>query len=293
MGYEPYIFYNGKFINTTNDEVTFPIEERAFQFGDGIYEVIRLYNGEFFTITEHLDRLYRSLKEIRLEIEWNQEELIGLLKKLVLLNDFSSDGQVYLQVSRGNAPRNHIFPSIVTPNLVAYVKKAERPLPTMSNGVAAYLADDIRWLRCDIKSLNLLPNVLAKQSAVERGGYEAIFHRNGTVTECSSSNVYMVKDHKVYTHPSTNLILNGITRQQIKLICVEYNIPFIEEAFKITDIFGADELFLSSTTSEITPITSVDGILIGKGEVGTLTKKLQILFEEHAKIQHRENKIKH
>lgn len=284
MSYEKVIFYNGRFMDTTQEDATFPIEERGFHFGDGIYEVIRLYDGTFYTLKEHMDRLYRSLQEVRIEIPWTQEKLTSLLKELVMKNQFVSDGQVYLQITRGNAPRNHVFPENPTPNVIAYVKTAERPRTTMKNGVTAFLAEDIRWLRCDIKSLNLLASVLAKQTAKEQGGYEAIFHRNGTVTECSSSNVYLVKDGTVYTHPTNNLILNGITRQRIVAICKEQQIPLIEQAFSVEDITSADELFLTSTTSEVTPIIAVDNKPIGNGKVGTLTTSLQRFYEQDANI---------
>lgn len=291
MAYESTIFYNGEYIDTRENELTLPFEERAFQFGDGIYEVIRLYDGKFFTLDEHLTRLYRSLKEIRVDIAWSQEEVKEILINLVKKNDFQKDGQVYLQISRGNAPRNHVFPAEVVPNFIAYVKEANRPFTTMKNGVHAYLADDIRWLRCDIKSLNLLPNVLAKQSALEKGGYEAIFHRSGVVTEGSASNMYMVKDGKVFTHPPTNLILNGITRIQIKALCLSHNIPFVEESFTVQELGEADEVFLSSTTSEVTPIIMIDDNKVGNGAVGTVTKSIQRLFEEHAFLNNRTDKL--
>lgn len=287
MAYETVIFYNGTFMDTTKTDATFPIEERGFQFGDGIYEVIRLYEGVFYTLKEHMDRLYRSLNEVRITIPWTQAELTALLEELVQKNAFTNDGQVYLQITRGSAPRNHVFPEQVTPNVVAYVKEAARPMTTMKQGVTAFLADDIRWLRCDIKSLNLLPAVLAKQAAKEQGGYEAIFHRNGVVTECSSSNVYLVKDGTIYTHPATNLILNGITRQRVVAICEANQLPLVEKAFSVEEIAQADELFLTSTTSEVTPIISVDGKAIGDGNVGSLTKSLQALYEEDANIAER------
>lgn len=287
MAHEAVVLYNGSFVNTKDREATFPIEERGFQFGDGIYEVIRLYDGAFYTMREHMDRLYRSLQEVRITIPWTQEELTALLEELVQKNAFTKDGQVYLQITRGSAPRNHVFPENVTPNIVAYVKEAARPLTTMQNGVTAFLADDIRWLRCDIKSLNLLPAVLAKQVAKEQGGYEAIFHRDGVVTECSSSNVYLVKDGTIYTHPVTNLILNGITRQRVVALCEANQLPLVEKAFTVEEIAQADELFLTSTTSEVTPIISVDGKAIGDGRVGSLTKSLQAWYEKDANIAQR------
>lgn len=278
MNHEPIIFMNGTFVNTEETSVNFPIEERGFQFGDGVYEVIRIYKGNYYTLDEHLTRLYRSLNEVKIELAWEKEELTKILDDLKFMNNFSDDGIIYLQVSRGSAARNHLFPTNTTPNIVAYVKKAVRPVESLETGISVYLSDDIRWLRCDIKSLNLLPNVLAKQTAFENGCFEALFHRDGVVTECSASNVYMVKDGAVYTHPTTNLILNGITRQRVKTICESNQIPFIERAFHILDLASADEMFLTSTTSEVMPIVSVSGNNIANGEIGVLTKKLQNLF---------------
>lgn len=291
MSYEDVIFYNGDFINTKEKNVNIPIEERGFQFGDGIYEVFRIYDGNIYTLKEHLIRLYRSLAEVKISIRWDINELSQLLIQLVEKNDFQKDGQVYLQVTRGSASRNHLFPKDTEPNIISYVRGAERPFNTMRDGVEASLTDDIRWLRCDIKSLNLLGNVLAKQEAADKGCYEAILHRSGKVTECSSSNVYLIKDNKIYTHPADNLILDGITRLRLRGICEKNNIDFIEEAFYIGDIYTADEMFLTSTTSEITPIVKVNGDKIGKGEVGTLTRKLQNLYEKDAGLSNRNVRI--
>lgn len=278
MNHEPIIFMNGDFVNTDETAVSFPIEERGFQFGDGVYEVIRIYKGNYYTLDEHLTRLYRSLNEVKIDLLWGKEKLTEILNDLKIMNNFMDDGIIYLQVSRGSAARNHLFPTNTKPNIVAYLKKAVRPVESLETGVSVFLSDDIRWLRCDIKSLNLLPNVLAKQTAFDNCCFEALFHRDGVVTECSASNVYMVKNGAVYTHPTNNLILNGITRQRVKFICEINQIPFIEKAFHIMDITSADEMFLTSTTSEIMPIVSVSGNDVANGEVGSLTRNLQNLF---------------
>lgn len=161
----------------------------------------------------------------------------------------------------------------------AYTNDVARPEKLFENGVEAITVEDIRWLRCDIKSLNLLPNVLAKQEATEAGCFEAILHRNGTVTEGSSSNAYIVKDGQVITHPADNLILNGITRQVLAKLCEENGIPFMEKTFELTDLFEADEVFITSTTSEVMPIVKIDGKNVGDGNPGNITRKLQSLFE--------------
>jgi D-alanine transaminase len=276
-----YILYNGKMM--PKSQCFLDLDDRGYQFGDGIYEVIRVYDGRLFTCDEHLVRLYRSANEIQLTMPHSQEELKTLLIDLISLNQLTT-GYIYLQVTRGVSERNHSFPpSHVQPTLVAYTKEKDRPVDKIENGVSTISVEDIRWLRCDIKSLNLLGNVLAKQKAEEAGSFEAIQIRNGIVTEGSSSNFYIIKDNTVYSHPVSNLILNGITRQVVVDICKENGIKFIEKEYSLEDVYQADETFLTSTTSEIMPVTSVDGKLIADGSVGTLTKRLTALFLEEIK----------
>jgi len=261
--------------------VRIDIEDRGYQFGDGVYEVIRVYGGELFTAKEHINRLFQSAEKIKLELTYTHEQVEELVTTLLNENGIGN-GSVYMQVTRGAAPRSHMFPSSSSQTkaiFTAYTNQVERPEKSLENGVAAITADDIRWLRCDIKSLNLLPNVLAKQEATEAGCYEAILHRSGTVTEGSSSNAYMVKDGKVITHPADNFILNGITRQVLAALCKENGIPFVEEAFHVNDLFQADEVFITSTTSEVMPVVKVDGKEVGDGKPGEITRKLQNLFK--------------
>lgn len=260
------------------------IEDRGYQFGDGVYEVIRIYGGQLFTGDEHLNRLYESAKKIKMVVPFQMDELKELLLKLIQQNGVN-DGSVYLQLTRGATQRNHVFPaSNVKPVLTANTREVPRPEAALEKGVEAIVADDIRWLRCDIKSLNLLPNLLAKQEATEQGCFEAILHRSGKVTEGSSSNAYIITDGKVKTHPATNLILNGITRQVISRLCKENSIPFIEEAFQLEDLLEADEVFISSTTSEVMPVVRIDGKLVGDGVPGPVTRKLQSLFLSEIKL---------
>ena len=240
------IIFNDQIINKSDARID--IEDRGYQFGDGVYEVIRIYNGKPFTAEEHLDRLYDSAEKIKIVMPFEKADLFSLLNQLIEENGVQN-GSVYMQITRGASPRNHVFPGKdVKPVLTAYTNVVERPESALDHGVKAIIADDIRWLRCDIKSLNLLPNLLAKQQATEQGCTEAILHRNGIVTEGSSSNAYIVKDGHIKTHPATNLILNGITRQVIAQLCEKNNIPFSEEAFQLDDLLQADEVFISSTT---------------------------------------------
>ncbi|PKR84350.1 D-amino-acid transaminase [Heyndrickxia camelliae] len=272
------VIYNGELVERENVKVD--IEDRGYQFGDGIYEVIRVYNGGLFTKNEHIQRLYESAEKIGLKIPFEKEFLCKKLEELVEENQLQT-GIIYLQITRGVSPRQHGFPTpAVEPVLVAYTKSMERPEALMKEGAKGLLVEDIRWLRCDIKSLNLLGNIMAKQKAAESGCFEAIQHREGIVTEGSSSNVFMIKNGILITHPAVNLILNGITRQVILKICKSKQIPVKEEAFTVDDLVNADEVFISSTTSEIMPIVQLDGNKIGHGIPGEWTKQLQQYFME-------------
>ncbi|KDE48875.1 D-alanine aminotransferase [Geobacillus sp. CAMR12739] len=262
------------------EQVTYPMEERGLQFGDGVYEVVRLYSGTYVWLREHLDRLYRSAAAIRLSVPFGCEELIEQLEELRRLNNVQEDAILYLQMTRGSFPRNHAFPAENRPNLYAYIRPMARKTEEMTHGVRTILTKDVRWEYCYIKSLNLLPNVLAKQEAVERGAFEAILHRNGVVTEGSSSNIFLVKNETVYTHPATERILNGIVRTKVKEFCAELGIPFVEEAFSTNDLREADELFLTSTTSAIIPIIQVDETVIRSGAPGAVTKALQAAYRQ-------------
>jgi D-alanine transaminase len=257
---------------------TVDIEDRGYQFGDGIYEVIRVYNGKMFTAKEHLSRLQESGEKISIQIPYEASELEEMLQGLIEKNKLIN-GIVYMQFTRGTSARNHAFPQNVTPTFVAYTRKVERPVSSMEEGVKTIFVEDIRWLRCDIKSLNLLGNLLAKQKAVEAGCFEAIQHRGDIVTEGSSSNVLIVKNGTVYSHPANHLILNGISRQKVKQVCEHNQIPFVENEFTMEDLLLADEVFLSGTTVEVTPIIEVQEEKISGGIPGEVTKKLQKLFK--------------
>lgn len=272
-----YTLWNDQIVN--DEEVVIDKEDRGYQFGDGVYEVIKIYNGEMFTVDEHIDRFYLSAEKIRITIPYTKDKLHQLLYQLVEKNEVDT-GHIYFQITRGVAPRIHHFPSdTVKPVLTAYTKESPRPLQNVENGVKAIFAEDIRWLRCDIKSLNLLGAVLAKQEAYEKGCYEAILHRDHTVTEGSSTNVFGIKDDILYTHPANHLILKGITRGVVIQCAEEIGLMVKEIPFTTHEALKMEELFVSSTTSEITPIIQVDDTLINGGKVGEWTRKLQKQFE--------------
>ncbi|MGN7478019.1 D-amino-acid transaminase [Solibacillus silvestris] len=272
-----YSLWNDQIVK--DEEVIVDKEDRGYQFGDGVYEVVKVYNGELFTATEHIDRFYDSAEKIRIAIPYTKDKLHQLLHQLVEANNIDT-GHVYFQITRGAGPRNHLFPSdAVKPVLTGNAKENPRPYENFEKGVKATFVEDIRWLRCDIKSLNLLGAVLAKQEAFEKGCYEAILHRGDVVTEGSSSNIYGIKEGVLYTHPANNLILNGITRQVIIKCAGEIGLSVSEKPMTKEQLLAMEEVIVSSTTSEVTPIVEVDGTVIGNGAPGEWTRKLQAQFE--------------
>lgn len=278
----PVIMAQMKF--THRDNLTYPYDDRGMQFGDGIYEVIRIYKGNCYLLDEHIDRLFRSAEAIYIPLPFTKEEIKLNLLSLLKRNKMDEDGSIYLQVTRGSAPRTHVFPEQTTPNIYAYVQKLPRHTNYLKDGIRTITRRDERWENCYIKSLNLLPNVLAKQAAKEHACYEAILHRDGVVTEGSSSNIFLVKAGKIYTHPATKHILHGCVRSAVIRLARNLNIEVIEDAFGVEHIQLADEMFLTSSTSEILPIIQVDQVTIADGKPGKITRKLQAAYEADAKI---------
>ncbi len=265
------ILLNDQFLS--RDNVHIDLEDRGYQFGDGIYEVVRVYNGVPFEMEPHLVRFQRSANEIDLKLPMSLEETSSKITQLIELNKLK-DGIIYFQVTRGAAPRNHAYPIGTTAVLTAYTKEVARPVEKLEKGIKVVTIEDIRWLRCDIKSLNLLGNVMAKQYAVDHQADEAIQIRDNIVTEGSSSNFYIVKDGKIYTHPADNFILNGITRMVIKDIANQLHIPFMEKNFTFKEVLEADEAFISSTTVEAMPVIQINDHVIGH-EPGPIVRAIQ------------------
>lgn len=270
------IFLNGQYVP---EETKISYNDRGYQFGDGIYEVVRVYHGKLFTAPEHFERLVRSANEIMITSPYTPVEYIEICERLISDNQIDN-GTVYIQVTRGDAVRNHAYPVDTEPNVLIYTNFSERPMQDLQQGIKAITAEDFRWLRCDIKSLNLLGNIMNKQKAVVSGAKEAIQIRNGVVTEGASSNVFIVKNGKIITHPANNFILNGITRQVIKQIAKCESIPFEEVTFDDKALKNADEVFITSTSQEVMPVIEIDGENINQGNVGEITKLLQTKFNE-------------
>lgn len=263
------------------EDVRISPDDRGYYFGDGIYEVFRVYQGRLFEADAHFDRLERTAAALRIPLPHPREVMNSKLRELIAANELQT-GTVYLQITRGSAPRSHPFPANAEPVLFASTTEYERPVTAMQQGISAVTAEDIRWLRCDLKTLNLLPNVLAKQEALDRGANEVILHRSGTVTECSASNIMIVHDGKVVTHPANHLILHGITRMVVLRLARGLGIPVSEEPFTLDMLREADEAFITGTTVEVTPIIRIDDTPVAQGEPGPVTRRLQAAFEQLA-----------
>lgn len=272
------VYFNGKYL--PKHEVRISPDDRGFLLADGVYEVVRWYGNGFYDIEGHLERLKRSLSSLR--ITWEKaDQFKDLAIDLIRLNRFSCvDAMVYLQVTRGEAKRSHNFPSAdILPTVYAYAWCFKPDLEARQNGIKVITKDDIRWKRCDIKSIALLPNTLSFQEAYEKGTKECIFVRDGIITECSHSNIFLVRNEVLYTHPESNLILSGITRANVIRIAKEAGITVSEKPVPEENIISADEIFISNTSSEVTAVIQVDGRTIADGKPGPVTRLLQEKFD--------------
>lgn len=272
-------YFNGEFM--PHEEIRISPDERGFLFADGIYEVVRWYGGFFFDMEGHLARLKRSLGEI--SVVWGDaDNFEHIASELIHKNDLGDCcAIVYIQVTRGVAQRRHSFPDpAVAPTVYATARRLATDTLAWENGISVAVVPDIRWSRCDIKSVALLPNVIEFQKALDAGHGEALFVRDGLVTEASHSNVFFVRDDVVYTHPESNYILSGITRKNILAIAAENEIKLLEEAVTADMLPYIHEAFVANTSGEIVPVIKAGDIVIGEGIPGPVTKRLQNLFRE-------------
>lgn len=262
------------------DRVRLSIDDRGFLFGDAVYEVIRAVRGRFVEPERHLRRLARSLREIDLPVP--ALDLVGVAAELLRRNGLDGrEAAVYAQVSRGAAPRRHAFPPPGTPATVLLTATPFTPMiDLLAHGVAAITLPDVRWSRCDIKSVNLLPNVLAAQQAAEAGAFEAILVRDGVVTEATRSNVLAVVDGVVRTHPTGPLILPGVTREVVLELAAGAGLAVREEELGAEELFAAEEVLLTGTTADVMPVVTVDGRAVGAGRPGPVGRRLGALLAD-------------
>ena len=274
---DPLVYLNGEM--TPLSEAKIPVLDRGFIFGDGVYEVIPIYQRRMFRAEHHMARLFRSLDKIGIP---NPHDLDGWMALIQQVVDASPDDDqmVYLQVTRGVARRAHAFPAEVTPTVFIMTNPLVLPSAEVrSKGVACVTMDDKRWLHCEIKSVSLLGNVLAAQYAAENQVTEAIQFRDGMLTEGSSSNVWIVKDGVLAGPPKDNLILEGIRYGLIQELCAANGIPLETRRIGRDEVFGADEVMLSSATKEVLPVTRIDGQAVGKGVPGPIYAKLYEAYQ--------------
>jgi len=277
-------YVNGRYVPQRDASVN--IEDRGYQFADGVYEVIYVHGGRLIDEDRHLDRLERSLRELRIAQPMHREALRCVLREVAARNRVT-DGIVYMQVTRGVAKRDHAFPAAWTPPSLVITSRRIPPFPAEADAwtVHAITQPDIRWSRVDIKSVGLLPNVLAKQAAREQGAGEAIlFDRNGMVTEGSSTNVWIVDAKGVLrTRHLDNAILAGCTRGAVIALMADAGMTFEECAFSLDELRAAQEVFITSATSFVRAITAVDGATIGDGTPGPVTSAIFDLFSRHVR----------
>jgi len=264
-------------------EAAVHIEDRGYQFADGVYEVIAVRGGKLVDGALHLARLRRSLAELRIEDALADDPLKVVLREVVRRNGVAN-GIVYLQITRGIAPRDHGFPKSSRPILVVTARRSRPASPKLvEEGISIVTIPDIRWQRCDIKTISLVANVLGKQTAREAGAFEAwMVDSEGRVTEGTSTNAWIVTaDNEIVTRGAENAILNGVTRQALISLLKRGGYKFVERAFTVAEAKGAREAFLTSTTSDLLPVVSIDGRPVANGVPGLLTQKLRDDYLAH------------
>ncbi len=273
-----FAYINNKFINFTNAKIH--VEDRGLQFADSVYEVIAVLNGNLIDLDFHLKRLRYSLKEIEIKYNFNQK----LIKKIflnLLKKNKTANGIIYLQVTRGVQYREHKYKNKLIPTLIIYTRNKKFNLPGKNfKGVNTITHEDLRWKRRDIKTVNLLPNIIAANKAKKMKAYEAILLQNGKVTEGTSSNIWMIKKNKLITHPANSDILKGVTRTSILKIIKKTSLKLVEKSFTHKQLLDADEVFLTSSGSFITPILKIDKKKINNGKIGNITLKLAEMYSK-------------
>lgn len=273
------VYLNGEFLAPERAMVS--VFDRGFVFGDGVYEVIPAFGGRLFRLPHHLERLAGSLAAIRLRNPHTGEEWRAIFTRLLEGNG-KMDQSIYLQITRGAAPRDHAFPPNVKPTVFAYAQLLTYASASqLAEGVAAVTCSDIRWQRCDIKAIALLANALLRQEAIDQGAVEAILLRDGCVTEGAASNIFIVKDGRLVTPPKGPYILPGITRDLALELARAHAIPCAEEAIHEDQLFSADEVWLTSSTKEILPITRLNQRPVGTGRPGPMHGRLFKLYKDY------------
>lgn len=278
----PIVYLNGQYL--PQEKATISIMDRGFLFGDGIYEVIPVFNGKLFEFNQHVVRMNQSLAAISMQNPHTQDEWKIIFETLLQKNDQTSGNHsCYCQVTRGaDTSRSHTFPTHLTPTVVAFITPFKsHSMTELEQGYSAITVDDSRRRDCYIKAITLLPNILNKRDAKSQGAIEAILIRNGEVMECTSSNIFIVKNNQLMTPPLSPAVLSGITRQLIITLANNNAIPCIETTITPAMLMDADEVWVTGSVKEICPILSIDGKIIGNGKVGALWRRMIMLYEDY------------
>ncbi len=280
-------FINGEF--TSADLATINIEDRGLLFGDGIYEYVRCYFGKVFQIDRHLKRLANGAAAIQLEIPYTPAEITALVIELLVKSGFSketgfADAGIYIQLTRGAAPRIHNFPEKIKANFFMIVRSLQKEDAfIMSTGVKVILVPDERWGRCDIKSINLLANILAKEKAIQENAFEAVFYKDNKIIEAASHSFFAVFNGELFTTPQGSWILPGITRDIVVELAQQEGISVKFEFITKENLFSADEVFITSSSRDIVPVTQINDRKIYDGKPGPVSIRLKKSFANFAK----------
>ena len=273
------VYLNGEFLPPERAMVS--AFDRGFVFGDGVYEVIPVFGRRLFRLPHHLARLSRSLTEVRLPNPLTVQQWEDVLTRLID-NIPTDDQSVYLQITRGPAPRDHAFPTDVEPTVFAYAQPTKpAPPEVLAQGISAVTIADIRWLRCDIKATALLANAMLRQQAADRGAAEALLIRDGVVTEGAASNIFVVRGGALYTAPNGPFILPGITRDLVLELAQANTIPVHEQSVPESTLFDADEIWITSSMREILPVTRLNDRPVGSGKPGPLYARMHVLYQSY------------
>lgn len=278
---EQTVYLNGRYLPMLESKIS--TQDRGFLFGDGVYEVIPVYDRKLFLFPEHLQRLKNSLDATHIQNPLTDSQWLELLNNLIAKHSWQ-DQFVYLQVTRGvQMQRDHLPAEGLTPTIYAYTNPLNPVCAEiLENGITAITLDDIRWLNCDIKAITLLPNIMMKLAAKSRNADDAILvSREGFITEGTASNCFIVQDGHLITPPNSHCLLPGVTRLIIERIAIAHNIPMIEREITLTDLESADEIWLSSSTKEALPVTRLNDQPVGTGQPGPVWQKMRGFYQEH------------
>ncbi|MEO8383384.1 MAG: aminotransferase class IV [Acidobacteriota bacterium] len=276
------LYFNGRF--TTTDERVLGVEDRGFQFGDAIYEVFKFLGRKPVFLLEHRRRLEQGLRQLEIRSPWSEDQFVSVMHELLARTEVP-DGIVYIQVTRGEAPRAHFWPEEATPTVVAYSRAFTFPDPARKErGIRVVTVPDQRWQYCNVKSVNLLGNAMAKKSAQRAGADEAILMAGGFVREGASSSFFAIKNGGIVTHHLDEHILPGVVRDRVIALALRARIRVDERPLREAELFDLDEAFITSTTQGVMPIAQIDGRVIGNNRRGTITESLQVAFDAAERV---------